>query len=386
MHPAHPRSTLATPRSATTAHPKRHKANTSTAAATPRGATAAGRSDRPASGRSASGRQLHIHTPLTTDTAIYKGAIALSPIPTRHSPPTPHDGKYDDDDDDDENSQRDEYDEQLTAQLEASRNESRARSAAQKAKADALSAADAARRGQLEAAFQAAQKQRARQVRADDAYYASMLQRQYERRVKMDFFQQRFEQHRLAQRLADGTASSTELSTRPAFVDFGGRNTRPAVDGERLLSFNITPDLPPNAPPRAQSYKSARGAAVERLRQKRLVVGRVREQLQAAGVEAAGGDGQSEYDRRVASLAQRQRVQQQQQHHAQRMAAVTHKPQRSSRPSADERSATVAGSRSGSAYKPLLPLPIEQMPSAAQSSYASFRPPSAQSRRAQRQH
>ena len=223
-------------------------------------------------------------------------------------------------------------------------------------------------------------------MRADDAYYADMLRRQYERRVKMDMFRHQFEVQRRERMLAEGKEDERGAVGgglgRPVFVDFGGRNTRSSVDSERMLSFNIIPDLPPNAPPQPQSYSSARKAAMERLRQKQLVVERVREELEEQGVHE-GGAGQSDYDRKVASLAQRQRVQQQQQHHAQRMAA-TQKPQRSSRPPTPNRSAVGVGS-SGSAYVPLLPLPIEPMASASQTSYASFRPPSSQSVRVQRQ-
>ena len=385
-HAPQTHSTLGTPRSLKASATKRLKADTTTA--TPR-STAAAYGARPVSGRStSSGRQLRIHTPLNTDTAIFKGTNALSPIPTLHTPSTPHDAKYDEDD----IAQQSEHDRQLNEQIEAARVEARIRSLQKKARDDALSAADEARRDKLEAAFQTAQAKRAQQVRADDAYYAAMLRRQYERRVKMDFFRQRFELHRREQRLAEGkederTAAGSGGLSRPAFVDFGGRNTRSTVDSERLLSFNIIPDLPPNAPSQPQSYNSARKAAMERVRQKQLVVKRVREELAEEGVEEAG-DGQSEYDRKVAALAQRQRVQQQQQqqqqHHAQRLAAATHKPQRSSRPATAERSAASVGS-SGSAYVPLLPLPVEPMTSASQSSYASFRPPSAQSVKVQRQ-
>ena len=374
-------SALVSPRSSNATHSKRQKADTTAATtATPRNTAMHG--SRPASSRSTKGRQLQVHTPLNTDTAIFRGAIAPSPIPTHHTPPTPHDNKYDDDtvdgaDDDDG----------VDAAIEANRAEARARSLQKKAKADAITAADTARRDKLEAAFQASQAKRAQQLRADDKYYGDMLQRQYERRVKMDFFRTQFESNRRTRRLADGTDVDRAVGggglSRPVFVDFGGRNTRSSVEGERLLSFNILPDLPPNAPQQPQSYNSARKAAVERLRQKQLVVKRVKAELEEDGVEAAG-DGQSEYDRKVASLAQRQRVQQQQQHHAQRMAAATHKPQRSSRPSTAERSAAV-GSEGGSAYVPLLPLPIEPMASASQASYASFRPPSSQSVKLQRQ-
>ena len=383
VQPPQPRSTLATPPSPSAAHTKRQKADTTadTVTAIPRGTAARPPSSRPTSGRSTRGRQLHVQTPLSTDTAIFRGATAPSPIPTQHTPRTPHDGKYDDDTLDDE----DEH--QVNEEIEAARSEARARSVQQRAKEEAIAAADAVRRGKLQLAFQAAQAKRAQQVRADDAYYADMLQRQYERRVKMDFFQRKFELHRRERRLADGNQDERRATggglSRPAFVDFGGRNTRPTVEGERLLSFNITPDLPPNAPAQPQSYNSARRAATERLRQKQLVVRRVREQLEEEGAEEAG-DGQSEYDKKVASLAQRQRVQQQQQHHAQRMAAATHKPQRSSRPSPGGHSAATGGG-SGSAYVPLLPLPVEPMASASQSSYASFRPPSSQSVKVQRQ-
>lgn len=366
-HAQQPHSTLSTPHSPTAAHTKRQKPDTTaaTTTVTPRSTAAAAHSSRPASGRSTGGRQLHIHTPLNTDTAIYKGAMALSPIPTRHTPTTPHDNKYDHDH------------HHTTAHPITTPHTTKQPSAA---------AADTVRREKLTAAYEAAQLKRAQQVRVDDSYYADMLHRQYERRVKMDYFRHQFDQHRQQQRLAEGKVGDRGgvIGGRPAFVDYGGRNTRPTVESERLLSFNILPDLPPNIPAQPQSYNSARRAAVERLRQKQLVVERVRGQLEEEGVSEAV-DGESEYDRRVAALAQRQRVQQQQQHHAQRMtAAATHKPQRSSRPSTAERS-VAAGSSSGSAYAPLLPLPIEPMASASQTSYASFRPPSSQSVKMQRQ-
>ena len=113
-------------------------------------------------------------------------------------------------------------------------------------------AEDRARRERLTQQYEAAAERRKQQVRADDVYYAVTLRKQWERRVRMEWYQARAERERVARgRMKSEGKIARELSNdaaaemqgRPVFLDFGGCNARPAVQSERMKTHNITPDV-----------------------------------------------------------------------------------------------------------------------------------------------
>jgi hypothetical protein len=105
---------------------------------------------------------------------------------------------------------------------------------------------DKARREVLRAAFEASQQRRLQRVSADDRFYADMLRRQWERRVMMQHFEARAQQERQRRRteLTGTAAASVEAADdKPAFADYGASSAQRQQDGQRLRTFNISPDV-----------------------------------------------------------------------------------------------------------------------------------------------
>ena len=172
----------------------------------------------PASARSAASSRSHSPALLDSDTAVFRGRRPL----TSSSEPGEEasDAKRD----------------AVAASLETRKRE-----------AELHWERDKARREVLRSAFESAQQSRLQRVAADDRFYNEMLRRQWERRVMMQHFEARAQQERQRRRSEqDGTSPAAAAETadfKPVFADYGASSAQRLQDGQRLRTFNISPDV-----------------------------------------------------------------------------------------------------------------------------------------------